>query len=71
MSRPTLRYPPYSPFYIQGYHLLSLSFPSHFAKVDMDYNNWAVPRSLATTNGISVDFFSSGYLDVSVLRVRF
>ncbi len=31
---------------------------------------WAVPRSLATTLGISVDFFSSGYLDVSVPRVR-
>ena len=30
----------------------------------------AVPRSLATTCGISVDFFSSGYLDVSVRRVR-
>ncbi len=30
----------------------------------------ANPRSLAATNGISVDFFSSGYLDVSVLRVR-
>jgi hypothetical protein len=32
---------------------------------------WPDPFSLATTNGISVDFFSSGYLDVSVLRVRF
>ena len=32
---------------------------------------WAVPRSLAATNGISIDFFSSGYLDVSVPRVRF
>ena len=30
---------------------------------------WAGPRSLATTEGISVDFFSSGYLDVSVPRV--
>ena len=30
----------------------------------------AVPRSLAATQGISVDFFSSGYLDVSVPRVR-
>jgi hypothetical protein len=30
----------------------------------------APPRSLATTCGISVDFFSSGYLDVSVHRVR-
>ncbi|OZT86478.1 serine acetyltransferase [Vibrio sp. 03_296] len=27
--------------------------------------------SLAATFGISVDFFSSGYLDVSVLPVRF
>jgi hypothetical protein len=30
----------------------------------------ANPRSLAATEGISVDFFSSGYLDVSVPRVR-
>ena len=30
----------------------------------------AGPRSLATTKGISVDFFSSGYLDVSVPPVR-
>ena len=30
---------------------------------------WAPPRSLATTWGIIVIFFSSGYLDVSVLRV--
>ena len=27
---------------------------------------WALPRSLATTYGISVDFFSCRYLDVSV-----
>lgn len=33
--------------------------------------NWALSLSLATTWEISVDFFSSGYLDVSVLRVRF
>jgi hypothetical protein len=31
----------------------------------------ARPRSLATTCGISIDFFSSGYLDVSVLQVRY
>ena len=31
---------------------------------------WALPRSLAATEGISFDFFSSGYLDVSVPRVR-
>ena len=30
----------------------------------------AAPLSLAATKGISVDFFSSGYLDVSVPRVR-
>ena len=32
---------------------------------------WALPRSLAATWGISVDSFSSGYLDVSVHRVPF
>jgi hypothetical protein len=32
---------------------------------------WAIPRSLAATEGISFDVCSSGYLDVSVLRVRF
>ena len=31
---------------------------------------WAIPRSLATTYGITFVFFSSGYLDVSVPRVR-
>ena len=30
----------------------------------------ANPLSLAATQGISVDFFSSGYLDVSVHQVR-
>ena len=34
-------------------------------------NFWANPRSLAATRGISFDIFSSGYLDVSVHRVRF
>ena len=28
---------------------------------------WASPVSLAATKGISLDFFSSGYLDVSLL----
>ena len=31
---------------------------------------WASPRSLATTNGITLVFSSSAYLDVSVRRVR-
>jgi hypothetical protein len=30
---------------------------------------WAFPRSLAATYGITIVFFSSGYLDVSVPRV--
>ena len=30
---------------------------------------WPLPRSLATTGGISVDVFSSSYLDVSVQTV--
>jgi hypothetical protein len=32
---------------------------------------WANPRSLATTYGITIVFFSYGYLDVSVPHVRF
>ena len=32
---------------------------------------WALPLSLAATNGIDVSFSSSGYLDVSVHRVPF
>ena len=30
---------------------------------------WAIPRSLAATRGITIVFYSSGYLDVSVHRV--
>ena len=30
---------------------------------------WALPLSLAATRGVSLDFLSSGYLDVSVPRV--
>ena len=33
-------------------------------------SHWPGPRSLATTSGVSVDVLSSGYLDVSVPRVR-
>ena len=32
--------------------------------------HWPGPGSLATTTGVSVDVLSSGYLDVSVPRVR-
>ena len=44
-------------------------FSKHF--IFILYKHWAVPLSLATTNGISVDVFSSRYLDVSVPWVRF
>jgi hypothetical protein len=37
----------------------------------MSSEHWPRPRSLATTSGVSVDVLSSGYLDVSVPRVRF
>ena len=67
------RVPPYSrspltPFRLQGYHLLWPDFPDCSARTLKA--SWAGPRSLAATRGISVDFFSSGYLDVSVPRVR-
>ena len=35
----------------------------------LQIGHWPGPRSLATTNGVSVDVLSSGYLDVSVHRV--
>ena len=45
--------------------LVSISILFKFSQI----NYRPVPFSLATTNGISIDFFSSGYLDVSVLQV--
>ena len=41
-----------------------------FQIIPLTHKLSAGPRSLAATKGISVDFFSSGYLDVSVPRVR-
>ncbi len=72
-----------SRFRIQDYHLLWLFFPEHFASNAFvtPYRCpqpqrasslvWAIPLSLAATNGVSVDFLSRRYLDVSVLCVRF
>ena len=51
---------------IRGCHPLWLCFPAHSGH---SYGS-AGPRSLAATEGVSVDFLSSGYLDVSVPRVR-
>ena len=68
-------------FRIQDSHLLWLAFPDHSAKLSLRYVSpqprrinpsvWPLPRSLATTSGISVDFSSSPYLDVSVQAVPY
>ena len=39
----------------------------HWTLVRKDHLVWAIPFSLAATKRVSVDFFSSGYFDVSVL----
>ena len=60
---------PRSRFRIRGYHPLWPAFPDRFASSNAK-NCKAPPISLATTLGISVDFCSSAYLDVSVQQVR-
>ena len=52
---------------IRDCHPLWLTFPGYSIH---NYGS-AGPRSLAATKGVSVDFLSSGYLDVSVPRVCF
>ena len=66
-------------FRVPDYHRLWLAFPDHSTKLPLDYavltpkvllpSVWPLPISLAATLRISVDFFSSAYLDVSVQRV--
>ena len=67
------RVPPYSRTYklftITGLSPCIAVLPNTF--MFLLISHWPTPRSLATTYGISVDLFSSGYWDVSVLRVRF
>ena len=41
-----------------------------FHPVPLSPHQSAGPRSLVATRGVSIDFFSSGYLDISVPRVR-
>jgi hypothetical protein len=60
---------PRSRFRIRGYHPLGPAFPDRFASSNAKSCK-APPISLATTFGISVDFCSSAYLDVSVQQVR-
>ena len=52
---------------IRDYHPLWLAIPDH----SNHNHSSAGPRSLAATRGVSIDFLSSGYLDVSVPRVCF
>ena len=66
MSRPTQGYKTFLP--IRGYHPLWPDFPDGSGS-KIKYH-WPGPRSLATTNGVSVDVLSSSYLDVSVRSVR-
>ena len=67
------RVPPYSRMLRLSTHtglsptLAGLSMPFWF----LTQHHGPGPCSLATTNGVSVDVLSSGYLDVSVRRVRF
>ena len=68
-------------FRLRGSHPLWLAFPYHSAKLLHRYVSpqpqrinplvCPLPRSLATTSGISVDFSSSPYLDVSVQAVPY
>ena len=49
-------------------YITSQSYNPNFAETILV---WAVPISFATTLGITIVFFSSGYLDVSVHQVCF
>ena len=67
-------------FRLRDSHPLWLAFPRHSTSFQHTYAGpnpgnpegppvWPLPRSLATTSGISVDVSSSPYLDVSVQAV--
>ena len=71
---------------LRGYHPLFRYFPVHFScdyrilyaipvtphlyYVTITDSVWAIPVSLAATNGISIDFSSSSYSDASLRTVR-
>jgi hypothetical protein len=67
------------PFRLRDFHTVSSAFPCRSAKVAyflavhtpkiLLFSVWPLPLSLATTRGISFDFSSSPYLDVSVQAV--
>ena len=66
-------------FHLRVSHPLWMAFPRHSISLSSRCAGpqprrinplvWPLPRSLATTCGISVDFSSSSYLDVSVQTV--
>ena len=66
-------------FRLRGSHTVSPAFPCRSSNLSYRYVSpqprrinpsvWPLPRSLATTYGISVDVFSSPYVDVSVQAV--
>ena len=69
-------------FRLRDSHPLWLAFPRHSTSFQHTFAGpnpgnpegppvWPLPRSLATTSGISVDVFSSPYLDVSVQAVPY
>ena len=68
-------------FRLRDYHPLWSAFPCHSSNLFYRYVSpqprrinpsvWPLPISLATTLGISVDVFSSPYLDVSVQAVSY
>jgi hypothetical protein len=68
--RPTR--PPLRACRLQDCHLLWSPVPERSTQLATTYGSrpWANPLSLATTDGVSVDFLSSRYLDVSVPWVR-
>ena len=60
---------PHKWFRVRGYHPLRRHFPESSA-IKYAITNRPNPISLAATNRISVDFFSSCYWDVSLRTVR-
>ena len=65
------RVPPYSSPDVSSSHTGLSPAPADLSRSFSlsKQSHWPGPRSLATTNGVSVDVLSSGYLDVSVRRV--
>ena len=57
-------------FCVRGCHPVSRAFPDASTNTHADSGSGLLPVRSPLLGGISVDFFSSGYLDVSVPPVR-